>query len=763
MIFSTFRHLLSAVCLLGCTLPLGAAGDYDLTAAQDARLRQYMPRTYDKLMKRAPVHVVTLGDSVMAMVGYAPESNDSLNAYQTIFIKRLADQFFYPGGVRIIRPQGGKAAKENDLQGQEITVQNLARPGKLIIHAMQTLSSTAFENKPDLVLVSFGINDSTLGESLATYSKSVQEVIDYTRAQGSDIVLFGPSLVVNDPPETSLAITRPYADTMKEVAEKNGVFFCDLGDLSSLVKIDHRGIDPDKKKAKPPEPEVKPGETAAVAPAPSPVQSPIADESDPDPEKRAVRFFNFVVQDYRKRFNHGSVVDWVHPDSSFHRVLGRRIFTELLDGPKPVPWKIGPATATIESSNKCVLSYRIENVSEKEQTVTLLPLVTMAWLPQEAPTEVVLKPGKKATVDITYSKSEPKDASTMRSDSLFPPHEAVLRLPVLHMAGNVTRIDDVRAFITPLAVTWQVGTGFNVDGSAPLKGEIVNTTDKPITGTWTASWMGQKWNGNFTAPAKGTTPFTMTVETPTAPGVLRQKGTLGMIVTTGPISERFDREIEMVRNIGLKETVSLLNSAEYVRDKLPETKLPGPDKPGITFQADADAKALYLTWDIYGINLQDNPDGTGAFTVETSLDARSYGKRLGLGATDVIRASAAAADGPGSVTNLQPWVFGTGYAMAYDAKAVKTKLSSRPDGSRRFALTLPRSYLYLHEWALGNGNSVLGINTTFYLWQKGGAEGPGTYAQYALTASALHRDDAESLAVLELSDKPTKRWTVRLY
>jgi hypothetical protein len=100
--------------------------------------------------------------------------------------------------------------------------------------------------------------------------------------------------------------------------------------------------------------------------------------------------------------------------------------------------------------------------------------------------------------------------------------------------------------------------------------------------------------------------------------------------------------------------------------------------------------------------------------------------------------------------------------MYYDEKQVKCRLTSRPDGARRVTITLPRGYLYLHEWAMGNANSELGINTTLQIWQNG-ENGQGSYQTFCLTSNGRHRDDAESLVALELSDKPTGRWTVRLY
>jgi hypothetical protein len=65
---------------------------------------------------------------------------------------------------------------------------------------------------------------------------------------------------------------------------------------------------------------------------------------------------------------------------------------------------------------------------------------------------------------------------------------------------------------------------------------------------------------------------------------------------------------------------------------------------------------------------------------------------------------------------------------------------------------LPRSYLYDHEWALNNGNSQLGVNFTLR------AAGRSLF----LTSSERHPDDAESLTVLELTDKPTQRATIKV-
>jgi hypothetical protein len=125
-----------------------------------------------------------------------------------------------------------------------------------------------------------------------------------------------------------------------------------------------------------------------------------------------------------------------------------------------------------------------------------------------------------------------------------------------------------------------------------------------------------------------------------------------------------------------------------------------------------------------------------------------------------------AADGDYKVMPPQPWSFGPGYAADFSSDSIKSTLSSSPLGIRRYTLVLPRSFFYLHEWAVGNGNSQLGINTAIQFWQNGRNGGAGGYPDdqaFGLLTHELPRDDARALAVLELTEKPTSRWTVIPY
>jgi hypothetical protein len=131
-----------------------------------------------------------------------------------------------------------------------------------------------------------------------------------------------------------------------------------------------------------------------------------------------------------------------------------------------------------------------------------------------------------------------------------------------------------------------------------------------------------------------------------------------------------------------------------------------------------------------------------------------------------LRISGSASDGPATVTGIQPWAFGTGYAASFDETQVKAVVSSGSEGARRITISLPRSYLYLHEWALGNGNSQVGLNATFNFWQPAvNGASAGGYLPDALHNLIYnrHRDDAEGSAVLELTAEPTQRWTVSIH
>ena len=683
---------------------------FDLLPEQAERFKKYLPKAFAKLSARDPVHIVALGDSVVDMYLYDDSNADWLHAYPAMFAKQLAAQFFYPGGVRIIAPRPGKPAKDRPLRGPEITVRNLGRGGKTMIHAMQTVTTQAFENQPDIVMVSFGINDATMALGLSTYARALQEVIDTVRSKGAEIMLLGPTMTVSDPPEENMASTRPYSAAMREIAEESSVFFCDLGDLSALVSI--------------------------------------------PPEKTAPeQIFDETVRQYRRFFNHGATVDFIHPRPEMHAILGKCIYRELTEGPKAEALVMSGAVAALETSERFTLSFQLKNTGKESARCVVLPMVAPAWKPQEATPEVELKAGGSAEMKVTYVRR----GETPGVQPLVP-HEPFLLLPMFVSCAGSTRILELRAEVRPVALLWKTDTLFNQEGEFTLEHLLVNSSGAEAKVRWSAEWMGQTRSGDAALAAGAKEPLAVKFTLPTGTAPIRQRQPMTMKITCAGMDMTLKRAIEIVRNIGLKQSVPLSPATA-------DAASPAPGGgPSVRLKFDADAKSLYAIFEISGIALEDSGTPQGALGVEMSVDARSFGKRLGFGATDALRLNAKAADGPCNVANLPPWAWGTGYGALYDPAHMKATLSSGAQGVRRVNITIPRPYLYLHEWALGNGNSQIGLNTRIMFW-RGPREGApaGDFPSdlfFSLVSSFHHRDDAEGLAVLELTDKPTPRWTV---
>lgn len=695
--------------------------DFDLSEEQKERFRKALPNSYRKLSQRQPFHIVALGDSIVDMTGYDEDSQNWIKGYPAQFASALARQFFYAGGVRLIKPPKNRLSKEQPHMGKEITLRNLGRGGKLSLHAIQALSTYGMEVKPDLVLLSFGINDATNGLDLASYVRAFREVIGVVREAGGEVILLAPTLTVANPPEEDMAMTRPYADTLREVAEESGAFFVDLGDLDGLVSVPEEVSDP------------------LVA-------------------------FGRVVDDYRRFFDHDkNVVDYVHPRVTLHEKLGKKIYRELIDGQKPAPWVVDEAVAVLTENQELELKVKVANPTAGPVKMMLLPLVTAAWRPQDAKPELNLAAGAEQEWVVRYRRRE--DRRGLLSNPM-PSHEGLLRLPFLVMGADVVRVETVRAELRPAVLLWKVETLFNQDQENEFvpANLLVNQSGKSLAAKWEATWMGVSRSGQveldagekaelpirFPLPEVGTLPF-------------YKQTTLSVLVTIGTQVLRFDRKVDLSRNMGLKQLVPMMPLFGTESPVLPAL---GEHGQSVALRLDADSDNLFLTFEVRGIDLKDGPPGTAAWVSTVNFDGRSYGKRLTPGVTDTIRFSGNATDGPAELGDIAPWVFGTGYAAQFDKKHVKAALASGSEGVRRITLTVPRSYFYLHEWALKNGNSQLGMQAALTFWQPNAdGTGGGSYPAeltFLLTRNR-HRDDVEGHTVVELTDEPTKRWTITVY
>jgi lysophospholipase L1-like esterase len=681
------------------------AADYDLTPSQEARLRKFLPHTYPKLARRQPVKVETIGDSVMDMTVYDGNAGNVLEGYAGRFVGELGDQFYYTGGVRRVDARRGLPARSSDAAvGPEIALISGARGGKLMIHGIQGLSSSLERgDQPDLILVSFGINDANSGLDLMAYRRALKELVALSHQKHVDVMLFGPTLIFPEPPERGLALTPPYSSVMKEVAAEENVFFCDLGDLAWLLGSQGR-------RGKPPS-------------------------------------FDQVAGGVGKLFLHSGVSDIIHPNTMTHRVLARRIYAELLNGPKPAPWVWENPTLEFAGGDRAKLRFSLENVSEGILPLRIMPLAGRIWAPGPDQPEISIKPGGRSEVTLDFHRVEPPHS--------FPATEPAFRMPVLLAGPSMSRIEVLPALMSPVAVEWKTATRFNEKDTTAIEGSIINTTKAPLIGSWSAEVMDVKAGEALELKPGESKPFKIPVPLPTgASAETRRNGPMKLTIQAGGTAVSFDRDVELVRNFGLQKVVPMI---------APKTAM-GAEHRRFEFHAEADAKAIRFIWDLHGARLLESSAGGDAFSAELNLDARSYGKRLGPGVTDALRVTGGNADGEVAVAGLRPWNFGTGYTKDYDIRSPRASLSTGPGDTRRITLVLPRELFYLHEWALNNGNSELGVQTTLRLRLPPDDSNPGgAFEVHSLVSNGLHRDDAESLAVLELASPSTGRWTVRLY
>ncbi len=673
--------------------------DYDLTRAQQERLQKYLPKALPKLSHRDPFHVVVIGDEIIGMAAHSEDAGNALKAWPVQFLNEISNQFLYTGGIRLIKPSSGKPAKEQTQQmGPEITVRSLPRDGGLMTHAMQSLTTYGFESPPDLVIISFGVRDSESSQDLGTYARALQQVIETVRAKGADLILVGPTLTAGDSGLTSLGSTRAFTSTMREAAESASVLFADPGDLNTLIKLDPKALEP-------------------------------------------AHLQEDVLKQYRRFFAWSGGEDNLHPVADLHRLVGRQLFDTVINGAKAAPWKLSAGAATFDKAGHFTLTTEIENPGKEPLTLVAAALETPRWKCSDSLPKIELKPGAKQAITLKYDLVS-NDATGFIPP--FPSHEPFLRLPLLISTGTFSSIEEVHASIKPVALLWKLETQFNQKGSFSLENVVVNTTGAALKGaTWTAEWNGQKKSGSLdiAADATGDLPLKFDLPQMSAKDPLRVK----VDVTVNGVALHWERFIECTPNIGLKQDLHLVPLGET--------------KSRVRVRADADASSLFLVFDIEGVELESGPDGT-AIQLDLSLDARSYGKRLTFGAVDPITIRSGASDGAGVTSKINPWAFGTGYGMVFDSKYVRSQLSSGRSGSRRLTITVPRPYLYLHEWALGNGNSELGINTRLSFWQNGGFKPESTFS---ITNNRRDENDAEGLAALELTEEPTSRWTVVIW
>lgn len=657
---------------------------FDLTPVQRDRWRKFLPQTLLKLTRRERVEIVVLGDAILGGAKAEPGVDPVLKSFAGEFAKKLAAQFYYTGGVRVIRPGARLRDKESKVMGPEILIQPVQTSS--IMSAASALSTVGFQGQPDVVLVAQGLEDGLAGVSAADVAVAFRSLLDTARGKRLEVIVAGPIPQAADPEEASLALTRGPSSVLREACARADVIFSDLGDLSRLLQTPPGAKGPDQ-------------------------------------------LFPALMQEYQNLLNLLPSQGVMTPTTDMHAEMGRILFQDVMQGAPSVPWKITSAKTALAGQGQLTLEFELANTQREPLNMTLLPLVPAGLKPKDTNPEIELAAGAKQTVKLAYAITDTR---------YLPLTDGEMRLPVLVIAGKQSRIEDIVVPLRPFSITWNARAAFNQETEFSPELEIENSTGSSLSASWESNWGGKSQEGKIALEADGSEVLKLALPLPADGRLpLRRVLPLKLALNSNGVRQIFDRDIEITRNMGLKESV-LLTAADG-------------QESAVTLRADADSMKLFLTLDLTGVSLVDDASGK-AFELLLNLDARSYGERQTPGATAALRITGKAADGDATVDPIAPWAFGSGYAAVFEPKEIHASLTSSAGGGRRLTITLPKSYLYRHEWALGNGNSQLGLNVRF----NGGGRG------YFLTRSRRQGDDAESLSVLELTDKPTQRWTVRV-
>ena len=726
------RTLIPAFGLAVLFVGAGNVSAYPLSEEERARLTAAMPRTLARLEARQPVSIAIVGDSVSRVVTPTADANQTIHGMHAQFARRLCNEFFYPGGVRVVRPLEDEPAKLDDARGAEIYLENLALPGHTAVDGVQRMTSDAFLHDPDLVMICYGINDAIQDFDLGTYHAALEQCIDICRARKVDVMLLGPSLIRQSPGPTGWGLTRAHATRARELAAAKNVFFVDLG--QGLSK---RGGVPYKKgKGE--------GEKALEAIG-----------------KRLLTIFD-----------HGPdaiMEDLVHPNHGAHAAMGDQIYDALMKGEDQDQAALKfDATGSMQADGRMRLDLKVTNSGKSPRRGHFAALTMRRQLtPVDTYFNFDLKPGQSQSYPIFYQKVPSPGQEEMEQPEKFyslDPSDSNLRLSFLAVDEQRSSIVDVVTPLLPIGVEWNTTLLTNVTDQIRIEWTLINRSAKPQNVRYVIQSGNQRLDGSVQLDRGQSGRRYANISFRPRKGVIRQKLPIQLSVDAGGRITDYTREIEMTRDLFLGERVALSNENAYLNTGVGAVEL-NPGKSGVTLRADADEKALYLTFDFENLKLQKVPRGA-SLIADLSIDGRPRGEVRKFGCIDRVRVMAPAEPGYGETNHMRPGFFGNGYNKKVDERYVISTIEQRAELSQRFTVKIPRKYLFRHEWDLGDADSVLGLNASLSLATIDAASGavgfPGSH-RYLMAKSGYYFRDARSLITLRLTPDRIPTWSARLY
>ncbi len=651
------------------TVPAGAEEiNYEQEAAIEARLQQYLPRTLPKLQRRARVRVAVVGDEV-SRFGFGPGENPRL-CWHYQFLDLMAAKFFYGGGVRLAGTKPPPLPKplakgepptvrELPARGEiqpisevingspEIVLRNFARKGTTAIQALQPLTTEAFDDRPDLVLWMYGLNDALSEVPVESYRMALEAVVKICREQQVDLVIAGPSLIYGDDLH-SITTTQAYSRAAAGVAASEKLLFWDM--------------------------------TAALGDLPLKLPSDLTTA------------YTSYLEPLKKYFQAGSALDLLHPNSAGHTVMAEAAWQNLLGLTLP------PAITARGSYTLATHSTKEQQRPAPNLEISLIQASTPEH-PAPEVTDAVLtilqqSGGWKRAGDNTFAVKPFTDRRTTRMpltssedrESPLPLGNTTCASFILYQ-NNRAQLLSIDAIIVPISVDLPVQRIESVAGDLLIDGTITNKLKEEFRASAEIDWLGKKTEMAIALEGNGSKPLKLRLVLPEATSL---HAPLVVRLKSGDHTYVFTRTIDATRNF------------------LPEQKLPFPAQdgasPAVTLLAKVDPTGLFCTFAL-------PPARTPGGSVSLMIDARDPVERGKLGFVETWTFPLPAQDGPIQIKKIPPAVFGSGYDREIDPASIRASLKTLPNGERQVEIAIPKQDFYLHQWSLSDrGQNKLGFN-----------------------------------------------------
>ncbi len=741
MIFRSISPQLVALALLGFSsstpaqIALREGAKRPSPEVIAARLTERLPKVSALTAARLPLHIALIGDSVTRGYLYEPDTYNVLRTYSGVFAEALTREFFYTGGVRAVNPSKQLPKKSSDSFGPEITLENFSRNGADVFYGLLPLSTGVFDNSPDLVLLNFGINDGIGRLPLRDYEAACAESIRLARAGGAEVLLVGAPMTLHPTARIGLGAARGQSAILRKLAAQAGVTFVPAGAqmLADLFKTS----------------EVRAPEVAFAA-----------------IERTLAPLFVHPNQPS------GIAPDRIHPNWEGHAAMGKAVAKGLL-GESTEPTAPATLIGSVSASGETAVSFvgKLTNTSAKPLKTVFCPLSTTIALdidPASAPDIAIdLAPGASAEIRFTLQRrSEFEGAPAIEYlDSTDASGRSAVITGLL--VGKTAVYVDCDASIRPISGGWERGAEHFLSAESDITFTAVSP-GTTIAVPYSASALDARVKGRFNLTGQDIGTAALALRFPALPVGGRMKIPLTLAFGENGSLGSHKATAEIVRNLGLGQRVPLYPVDRYLPGRTPDAILDDPESPGVLFRAEADTAALYLTYDITNTELVPAPFTAeipeASVRVDIRIDARPHDTRSTLGMSPSVTIKLGHKDGLGVADARPTGTFGNGYDRVVDKKNIRAALETRGNGTRRITIVIPRAYFYNHPWALGNGNSTLGINTAVSLYQ--GDLTTGGYppeSTFVLASPTVKREDARYFPQLELTNRPTPRWSIFVY